>query len=222
MTWPRCFSSTINVLGAAVRRRAAGCGAVPRHLRGVRLENVRFTVTAPDARPFVAGDDIDGLALQNVVGSGPTSASGLAKLADAHGVTTQDCRVEPGDNVPVLVPPTADEERRLADLRVRVRRSTRQSKGPPMQAESIRSNRLHRSKQRTDGLKGEVNTATRIPAPLRPLGRGHGRQPSLGAGGLCGRREKGVSKASPSTDDRQLLVGLGVDFGWGREQLVFP
>ena len=90
-----------------------------RHLRGVRLENVRFTVTAPDARPFVAGDDIDGLTLQNVVGSGPTPAPGLAKLADAHSVTTQDCRVEPGDNVPVLVPPTADEERRLADLRKR-------------------------------------------------------------------------------------------------------
>ena len=88
-----------------------------RHLRGVRLENVHFTVSKPDARPFIAGDDIDGLALQSVVGSAPTPVPGLMKLADAQRVTTRDCRVEPGDSVPLLIPPTAEEQRRLAELR---------------------------------------------------------------------------------------------------------
>ena len=44
---------------------------------------------------------------------------GLAKLADARHVTEQDCRVDCGTTVPVLVTPTADELGRLAELRTR-------------------------------------------------------------------------------------------------------
>jgi hypothetical protein len=91
-----------------------------RHVKGVRLENVRFAVEKPDARAFIAGDDIEGLTLQGVVGRSPASAPGLAKLADARAVTEKDCRVDSGGAiVPVMVTPTQDELRRLAELRTR-------------------------------------------------------------------------------------------------------
>lgn len=90
-----------------------------RHVKGVRLEKVRLTVEKPDARAFIAGDDIEGLTLQGVVARAPAPVPGLAKLADARDVTEKDCRVECGATVPVLVAPTADELRRLAELRTR-------------------------------------------------------------------------------------------------------
>jgi hypothetical protein len=42
-----------------------------RHVKGVRLENVRFAVEKPDARPFIAGDDVQGLTLKGVVARAP-------------------------------------------------------------------------------------------------------------------------------------------------------
>jgi len=90
-----------------------------RHVKGVRLENVRLTVEKPDARAFIAGDDIEGLTLQGVVARAPAPVPGLAKLADARDVTEKDCRVECGATVPVLVAPTAEELRRLTELRTR-------------------------------------------------------------------------------------------------------
>jgi|LakMenEpi03Aug12_release.lakeMendotaPanAssembly.Ray.scaffolds.fasta_scaffold87757_3 hypothetical protein len=90
-----------------------------RHVKGIRLENVRFTVEKPDARTFIAGDDVQGLTLQGVVGKAPAQVPGLAKLADAKDVTEKDCRVDCGTAVPVLVDPTQEELRRLAELRTR-------------------------------------------------------------------------------------------------------
>jgi hypothetical protein len=90
-----------------------------RHVKGVRLENVRFSVEKPDARAFIAGDDVEGLTLNGVVGHAPAPVPGLAKLADAKDVTEKDCRVECGANVPVIIAPSADEVRRLAELRTR-------------------------------------------------------------------------------------------------------
>jgi hypothetical protein len=90
-----------------------------RHLRNVRLEDVRLRVAAADERPYIAGDDIDGLTLAGVVGYGPAPAPGLAKLLDARGVSTRDCRVENAAGVPVLGTPTAEDLRRLSDLRAR-------------------------------------------------------------------------------------------------------
>ena len=90
-----------------------------RHVKGVRLEKVRLTVEKPDARAFIAGDDIEGLTLQGVVARASATVPGLAKLADARGVNEKDCRVDCGATVPVLVAPTADELRRLAELRTR-------------------------------------------------------------------------------------------------------
>jgi hypothetical protein len=90
-----------------------------RHVKGVHLDNVRFTVEKPDARAFIAGDDIENLTLQGVVARAPEAVPGLAKFADAHHVTEKNCRVDCGPNVPVIVTPTADELRRLAELHIR-------------------------------------------------------------------------------------------------------
>jgi hypothetical protein len=90
-----------------------------RHVKGVRLENVRFAVEKPDARAFIAGDDVQGLTLQGVVGRAPAPVPGLAKLAYAKDVIDKDCRVECGTPVPVLIAPTTEELRRLAELRKR-------------------------------------------------------------------------------------------------------
>ena len=90
-----------------------------RHVKGVRLENVRLAMEQPDARAFIAGDDIEGLTLQGVVARAPAPVPVLAKVADARQVTEQNCRVDCGVAVPVLVTPAADELRRLAELRMR-------------------------------------------------------------------------------------------------------
>ena len=92
-----------------------------RHVKGVRLENVRLAVEKPDARAFIAGDDVEGLTLQGVVARAPAPVPGLAKLADAKDVTDKDCHVECGTSVPVpvLIAPTTEEMRRLAELRSR-------------------------------------------------------------------------------------------------------
>ena len=90
-----------------------------RHVKGVRLEHVRFAVEKPDARAFIAGDDVQGLTLQGVVARAPAPVPGLAKLADAKDVTEKDCRVECGTSVPVLIAPTTEELRRLTELRAR-------------------------------------------------------------------------------------------------------
>ena len=88
-----------------------------RHVKGVRLGNVRFAVDKPDARAFIAGDDVQDLTLQGVVAHAPAPVPGLLKLADAKDVTVKDCRVECGTTVPVIVAPTTEELRRLAELR---------------------------------------------------------------------------------------------------------
>jgi hypothetical protein len=90
-----------------------------RHVKGVRLENVRFAVEKPDARAFIAGDDVQGLTLQGVVARAPALVPGLAKFADTKDVTEKDCRVDCGTAAPVLVAPTQEELRRLAELRTR-------------------------------------------------------------------------------------------------------
>jgi hypothetical protein len=90
-----------------------------RHVKGVRLENVRFSVEKPDARAFIAGDDVQGLTLQGVVARAPAPVPGLAKLADANDVTEKDCRVECGAPMPVFIAPTTEELHRLTELRTR-------------------------------------------------------------------------------------------------------
>jgi hypothetical protein len=90
-----------------------------RHVKGVHLENVRLTAEKPDARAFIAGDDVEGLTLQDVIARAPAPVPGLVKLADARDVTEKDCRVDCGANVPVMIAPTADEVRRLTELRTR-------------------------------------------------------------------------------------------------------
>ena len=90
-----------------------------RHVKGVHLENVRYSVEQPDARAFIAGDDVQGLTLQGVVAHAPAPVPGLAKLADAKDVTEKDCRVDCGASAPVFIAPTTEELRRLTEQRTR-------------------------------------------------------------------------------------------------------
>ena len=90
-----------------------------RHVQGVRLEDVRLTLEKPDARAFIAGDDVEGLTLRAVVARAPAAVPGLAKLADVKDFTEEDCRLECGASVPAMVAPTAEELRRLVELRKR-------------------------------------------------------------------------------------------------------
>lgn len=90
-----------------------------RHLRGVHLENVRFAVRQPDARPFIVGDDIDGLTLRGVVGSAPAAVPALAKLVDVNRLQVRDCALDGAESGPIVVAPGLEELLRLADLRLR-------------------------------------------------------------------------------------------------------
>ena len=90
-----------------------------RHVKGVRLEDVQLTLVKPDARALIAGDDVEGLTLRAVVARAPTALPGLVKLADLKDFTESDCRVECGKPAPVIAAPTAEELRRLAELRKR-------------------------------------------------------------------------------------------------------
>jgi hypothetical protein len=92
-----------------------------RHVRGIALRAVRLDLAQPDARPFIAGDDIDGLDLRDVVGVAAAETPGLAKLADTREVTLRDCRLlgDAAAECPLLLPLTADEAARLAAHRAR-------------------------------------------------------------------------------------------------------
>jgi hypothetical protein len=109
-----------------------------RHVKGVRLNNVKFTVENPDARAFIAGDDIDGLTLERVIGRAPAPVPGLAKLADTQNVTEENCRVDCRAVVPVLVAPTTEELRRLAELRARSAELDREIQQKADQADAVK------------------------------------------------------------------------------------
>lgn len=98
------------------------CSAVYlRHVRGVALRDVRLDLERPDARPFIGGDDIDGLELHDVVAHATAGTPGLARLADARGVTLRDCRLlsAGGGQGPLMLPLSADDSARLAAHRLR-------------------------------------------------------------------------------------------------------
>ena len=92
-----------------------------RHVRGIRLNNVRMAVAKPDARPFIAGDDLEEVDLGDIVGTASGRVPGLAKLANARQVRVRDCRVsaDAGSETPILLPLNSEEQRRLADHRQR-------------------------------------------------------------------------------------------------------
>jgi hypothetical protein len=84
-----------------------------RHLRGVHLDNVHLAVQQADARPFLAGDDVEGLSMKGVVGSAPSPVPGLAKLAGPQPIAIVDCT----PNSPLLIALTPDEQQRLDAMR---------------------------------------------------------------------------------------------------------
>jgi len=94
-------------------------GLYLRHVKGVRLVDVHFTAEQPDSRAFIAGDDVQGLALQGVVARAPAPVPGLVKIADLGNVTASNCRVECPAHVPLIAAPTTFELHRLQELRAR-------------------------------------------------------------------------------------------------------
>jgi hypothetical protein len=101
-----------------------------RHVRDFHLSDVRLAVAKPDARPFIAGDDLRDVSFTGVTGYGFDGAPGLMKFADAAGVTYSDCGVRIAKapspegihegsgrtDRPVVVELTAGEKASLAKL----------------------------------------------------------------------------------------------------------
>ena len=101
-----------------------------RHVREVRMSGVRLAVAGPDARPFIAGDDLENVCLSGVTGYGFEGTPGLLKLGNPAGVEYHDCGVRiaglaspegiheggAGTNRPVVVELTAEEKARLSRL----------------------------------------------------------------------------------------------------------
>ena len=106
-------------------------GIYLRHVRGLRVDQVRLSVANSDARAFIAGDDLEDVSLSDVVGYGSAAAPGLVKLADARDVNLRNCHVrvlgqqadpgihagDPRTDRPLVVALTPAEEARLARLR---------------------------------------------------------------------------------------------------------
>jgi hypothetical protein len=95
-------------------------GIYLRHVRGFRLSQSRITTALPDARAFLAGDDLEDVALTGVTGVGAEPAPGLAKFASAREVNMVDCHVRVANSVtprPLLVKLTPEEEAKLAAVR---------------------------------------------------------------------------------------------------------
>ena len=92
-------------------------GIYLRHVRGLRMSQCRIATTNPDARAFLAGDDLEDVALVAVTGVGSESAPGLTKFANAREVSLANCRVKAATDRPLEVKLTAEEEARLASVR---------------------------------------------------------------------------------------------------------
>jgi hypothetical protein len=92
-------------------------GIYLRHVRGVRMNQCRIATANPDARAFLAGDDLDDISLVAVTGGGSEAAPGLTKFANAREVSFANCRVKAATDRPLEVKLTTEEEARLAGVR---------------------------------------------------------------------------------------------------------
>jgi hypothetical protein len=93
-------------------------GIYLRHVRGFRLSNSRISTAAPDARAFLAGDDLEDISLNGVTGSGSASAAGLVKFGNARDVNLANCGLildgKPGRGRPLSATLTPEEQAKLA------------------------------------------------------------------------------------------------------------
>jgi hypothetical protein len=106
-------------------------GIYLRHIRDLQMSQCRIATAKPDARAFLAGDDLEDVSLAGVTGIGFEAAPGLVKFANARGVTLFNCRVrvtgqpngvriQPDQTVtdrPLVVKLNAEEEAKLAGVR---------------------------------------------------------------------------------------------------------
>ncbi len=84
-----------------------------RHVKGVYLDNVKMSVQMPDARAFIAGNDVKGLSLVGVKCYSPLLTSGLIKIADVQMLTINRCLCGKGKMNNILVLPNEEEMKRL-------------------------------------------------------------------------------------------------------------
>jgi hypothetical protein len=67
-------------------------GMYVRHVKGLRLDDVRFNVAEPDLRPALACEDVDDLELSGFRAEANAEADALITLKAARGVFIHDCR----------------------------------------------------------------------------------------------------------------------------------
>jgi hypothetical protein len=94
-------------------------GIYLRHVRGFRLTDCRITTAAPDARAFLAGDDLEDITLTSVTAIGSEPTPGLTKFANARSVELVNCGVRiTGSDArrPLSVPLTPAEAAALAQV----------------------------------------------------------------------------------------------------------
>ncbi|MCC6858042.1 MAG: right-handed parallel beta-helix repeat-containing protein, partial [Bryobacterales bacterium] len=68
-------------------------GIYLRHVRGCEFSQCRIATAKPDARAFLAGNDLEEVVLSGVTGHGSETAAGLVKFEDARGVRLVNCAV---------------------------------------------------------------------------------------------------------------------------------
>lgn len=71
--------------------RLPAFGLYVRHANGIRLRDVHFHTTTSDPRPCVMFEDVDGLSLVQVDGTGDPGAKQFMAMKDVRNVTVQDC-----------------------------------------------------------------------------------------------------------------------------------
>ncbi len=72
-----------------------------RHVRGLHLENIRFATVAPDGRPAVVAEDVEGFTLRTLDAPGRPGQHAFVWLRDVRGAMLSKLHAEPES--PVLV-----------------------------------------------------------------------------------------------------------------------
>ncbi len=106
-------------------------GMYLRHVRGLKLSQSSIATASPDARAFIAGDDVEDVSLSGVTAHGFDASPGLVKFADGRGVSLLNCSVrveslparvgvqvdQTQTDRPLVVKLTTEEEAKLAGVR---------------------------------------------------------------------------------------------------------
>jgi hypothetical protein len=101
--------------------RLPSFGLYVRHANSIRLQDVHFHTTASDSRPCVMFEDVDGLSLTQVDGTGNPGAKQFMAMKDVRNVTVQDCVA--AENVDVFATVSGSQSRNVTFLDNDLRRA---------------------------------------------------------------------------------------------------